>query len=239
MHILKTGIECLQEIILYLWCLIKRTWESFSFIKIMKNKLIIKTVVIFFFIISSFLMMYPACKSLVINGGLGSGNSVVFSVNSQNIQSILRPVGFPIISEFESYNIDISNLNNKYDISYILTFDDNDPILNYIDNIASSSEVGMTDKINFPIAPGKSYKVKDIPINIAMTDKFGSLSLCGFNSATSNCPNNLEQLMEISQKNIKIFACPNIEHRILIVEFILICVFWVLAFNSFYEFLKN
>ncbi len=212
----------------------------------MSIKKIIKFTVLFILIVVSCVGIFPRKKNLVnTDWKLNPDNKTIyFSVVSPEFKSYIQSAGLPFVFKTNSYNLHIFNLNSNYDISYSLVFAENDPILPYLEKTIgnySTSSMTIDGHPSFVIKAGKNYNIKNIPSNIPILNKYGSLSSCGFGSVTDNCGNDLDldEWTALSEKNIQVIASPNVNKISFFIQFILIGIFWMVIINNFCEFFKK
>ncbi len=215
----------------------------------MKKALVIKIAALLVLSIISVWASWPMQENLVKGDSLNADNKTVnFSVASPKFQSFLQQIGLPINIKIGSYDLFLSNLNNKYDISYVLSFDKNDPILPYLEKEIgpAKSAPSIDGHPSFEIRANESPKIKNIPIDIVFSQRFGSFSLCesglinkkGLVSDCGDLGAN-EEYFNLSKKNFQAIAVPNISIVSLSIQLILILVFWVVIINNVQGFFKK
>lgn len=221
----------------------------------MKSKLLVKTITLLFLCAVSVYLIWPNCAALVDSGKLLDTESVRYTAASSEIKSLLQEAGIPLVLNFKSYDLAISNPNNKYNISYTLTFSEIDPIMPYLANAISSSthrwdemssttgNWGANGHPGLVVGAGDNYLIQNIPANIPITDKFGIFYMCDGEGIAARgiaygCPPGVGLMTDWTQKTVDISACPNIDARVIFAQIILNLIFWIVVINSIFDFFE-
>lgn len=186
-----------------------------------------------FLIAISFFLLYPQCQNLArFSQSNNNGQPIPFSTAAPNLQSFLQHAGIPLAVKFYSYNLRIANQNTTYNISYDLTFAENDPILPYLEKVIGSTSPTIDLHPGYTIRLGDDHLVRNIPADITLWNRYGSTGWC-----EGNCPD-VKELTAAFEKTPNISACPNIDTWSALAQLILLAFFWIVIINNVYGFFK-
>jgi|SRR3989344_943779 len=162
-------------------------------------------------------------------------NATNFNIQSTEFKSYLEAAGLPSVVKVKKYDIIVQNIN-PWGIHQRFSIDENDPVLSYFIRSIGTSTGGVDNHPGFDIEPNRIYKIEDIPGDIRFRDAYGTYQTC---DTFENTRCSEWKPFDPKFQTLQVSAIPYPTQLSVIIQLVLIFLFWIIVINGLLEFFKK